>query len=54
MLDVVFWWCAVVALAGSATLIGMARFTGCKCKTRPARVELFSETPVVMRHFGRA
>ncbi|GJE53332.1 hypothetical protein GOFOIKOB_6411 [Methylobacterium tardum] len=54
MLDVVFWWCAVVAFAGSAALIGLALLAGRSLKSQPTGIQLTWEEPVPTRYFGRA
>ena len=54
MLDILFWVCAIVALTGSAALIGIALFTGRPSGARSARVAVPREDALVMRHFGRA
>ena len=54
MLDVVFWWCAFVALTGAYVLVGIALVIGGWSKSQRAGVKLTSEATLVMRHFGRA
>ena len=54
MLDIVFWWCAFVALAGSYVLVGIALRAGSLSKSHRAETELFSKPTLVMRRFGQA
>jgi hypothetical protein len=54
MLDVVFWWCAVVAFAGSAALVGLALLVGRSLKSQPTGIQLTRGEPLAVRHFGRA
>ena len=54
MLDAVFWWCAIAALAGSAALVVLALLAGRPSRFHPAGVMLLSEEPLTARHFGRA
>ena len=54
MLDVVFWWCAAVALAGSAALVGLALLVGRPPRSQAAEMQLTPEEHLTMRHFGRA
>ncbi|MCJ2052461.1 hypothetical protein [Methylobacterium sp. J-070] len=54
MLDIVFWWCALVALAGSAALVGVALLFGRGPQAVRVRVRPSAQTPSVVRRFGRA
>jgi hypothetical protein len=54
MLDVVFWWCAVVAFSGSAALVTLALLVRRSLKSQPTGIQLTWEEPVAVRHFGRA
>ncbi|MGH1589316.1 hypothetical protein ACRBEV_14340 [Methylobacterium phyllosphaerae] len=54
MLDVVFWWCVIVALTGSVALFGIAVFAGRTRRSQPRGIQLPRDEPLVLRHFGRA
>ena len=54
MFDVMFWWCAFVALTGSYVLVGIALITGSRPKSHRAEAQLSGEPTLMMRHFGRA
>jgi hypothetical protein len=45
MFDVVFWWCAFVALAGSYVLVGIGLLTSGPSKSHRAGGELAGEPP---------
>ena len=54
MLDAVFWWCAIVALAGSAALVVLALLAGRPSKSRPSGIQIPRDESLMVRHFGRA
>jgi hypothetical protein len=54
MFDVMFWWCAFVALAGSYVLVGIVLITGSRPKSHRLEAQLSTEPTLMMRHFGRA
>jgi hypothetical protein len=54
MLDIVFWWCAMVALAGSAALVGLALSAGRVPRSQPTGPKRPRDEQLMMRHFGRA
>ena len=54
MLDAVFWWCVIVALAGSAALVAIALLAGRPSRSPPVGGTLPREEPLMARHFGRA
>jgi hypothetical protein len=54
MLDVVFWWCALVALTGSVALVGIGLWAGHPSRSRAPGIRLARDEPLVLRHFGRA
>lgn len=54
MLDAAFWWCATVALVGSAGLVAVALLAGRSSRSYPAGTKLHREEHLMVRHFGRA